>query len=147
MILPVSACLLGIPCRYDGQSQPCPELLPLWNHHTFLPVCPEMMGGLAVPRVPAERQGEMVITREGRDVTNAYRQGAKRTLALLKQQGCSCILLKENSPSCGCGRIYDGTFSGILAWGNGVTAQLLQENGIQIFGECQICAWKEFLGL
>lgn len=133
-----SACLLGLPCRYDGKSKPCAAAMEaIEKGHVLIPVCPEIFGGLSTPRDPAERQGERVTTRSGRDVTAAYERGAQETLRLAKLYGVGRALLKENSPSCGLGRIYDGTFTGTLTSGQGVTAQLLTENGIEVFGESQ----------
>ena len=134
----ISACLLGACCRYDGASKGRPEALKLAERHTLVPVCPEQLGGLATPRTPAERQGELVCTREGKDVTEEYRRGAEETLRLCRLLGCEAAVLKENSPSCGCGQIYDGTFTGTLTAGDGVTAELLKARGIPVYGESQI---------
>lgn len=131
----ISACLLGIRCRYDGQSKPLGCLEALQRSHVLVPVCPEVLGGLPTPRVPAERQGERVMTRDGRDVTDAYQQGAEEALRLARMAGCACALLKERSPSCGCGRIYDGSFTGALCEGDGVCAALLKGHGVKVLGE------------
>ena len=126
----VSACLLGIPCRYDGAGKADPAIEKLrQGGHTLIPVCPEILGGLPTPRPPAERLPDgRVVTREGKDVTAEYRSGAEQALALARKQGCVLAVLKERSPSCGRGRIYDGTFSRTLIPGSGVAAQLLEEN-------------------
>ena len=134
----VSACLLGASCRYDGKSRPKEEILRLLEKHELIPICGEIYGGLPTPRVPAERVGERVLTRDGRDVTMEYRRGAEEVLRLGKLDGCKLAILKEKSPSCGSGVIYDGTFSGTLAEGWGITAELLQENGIEVIGETQV---------
>ena len=134
----ISACLLGARCRYDGASKEHPELLRLAERHTLVPVCPEQLGGLPTPRVPAERQGDAVITREGRDVTDQYRRGAEEALRLCRLLGCEAAVLKERSPACGSGEIYDGTFSGALTAGDGVTAELLKAHGVAVYGESQI---------
>ena len=131
----VSACLLGQSCRYDGRSKPCAAAELLLDKCHVIPVCPEIMGGLPTPRTPAERCGERVINRAGEDVTAQYRRGAEETLRLAKLFGCDTAILKEKSPSCGCGEIYDGTFSKNLVPGDGVTAALLKENGIRVVGE------------
>lgn len=131
----ISACLLGIRCRYDGQSKPLGCLEALQRSHVLVPVCPEVLGGLPTPRVPAERQGERVITRDGRDVTDAYRQGAEEALRLAHMADCACALLKERSPSCGSGQIYDGSFTGGLCEGDGVCAALLKAHGVKVLGE------------
>ena len=134
----VSACLLGIPCRYDGQAKPCEAVIALAKTHTLIPFCPEIYGGLATPRTPAERIGSQVLTKDGRDVTAEYRRGAEQALHLARVCGCRIALLKERSPSCGSGTIYDGTFSGTLTEGDGVTAALLREAGIAVYGESEI---------
>ena len=133
----VSACLLGLACRYDGASKPREEVLVLKERHELIPVCPEQLGGLPTPRVPAERQGERVVTREGGDVTAQYRKGAEEALQLCRLFDCDCAVLKERSPSCGCRGIYDGSFSGNLTEGQGVTAELLIRAGIPVYGESQ----------
>ena len=139
----VSACLLGVSCRYDGQSKQYPEIEELCRHHQVVPVCPEIMGGLPTPRTPAERHGTQVITKTGGDVTEQYRRGAQQVLHLAQMLGCSVAVLKERSPSCGSGEIYDGTFSGALTDGWGVAAQLLRENGVRVVGESQLADFLE----
>ena len=133
----VSACLLGLPCRYDGKSKPCDRVIALAEKHELVPFCPEIYGGLPTPRVPAERAGEKVINRAGVDVTENYMSGARQALELAKMLGCKAAILKEKSPSCGAGMIYDGTFSRTLVPGDGVTAELLKENGIRVCGETE----------
>ena len=131
----VSACLLGVPCRYDGASKPVPYIELLAEQFVLVPVCPEQLGGLPTPRVPAERCGDHVITRDGRDVTENYLRGAQEALRIARITGCKAALLKAKSPSCGCGRIYDGTHTGTLTDGSGVTAQLLQQHGLLVCNE------------
>ena len=133
----VSACLLGCACRYDGVAKEHAELQELLEQYEVIPVCPEQMGGLPTPRSPAERRGDRVVNREGTDVTAAFYRGAEETLRLAQRLGCRLAILKERSPSCGCGQIYDGTFSRTLAEGRGVTAELLEKNGIRVMGESQ----------
>ncbi|MBR6039939.1 MAG: DUF523 domain-containing protein [Clostridia bacterium] len=130
----VSACLAGYRCRYDGKIVPDEEIVALVKSGGAIPVCPEMMGGLPCPRVPAERtkDGLRVVTREGNDVTEAFTSGAFEALRMAKLYGCETAILKAKSPSCGCGQIYDGTFSGTLREGDGVTAELFKENGITV---------------
>ena len=108
------------------------------KEHTLIPVCPEILGGLATPRDPAERVGDRVLTKHGADVTDNYQKGAEEALRLARLYECTCAILKERSPSCGCGRIYDGTFSRTLTEGDGITAQLLKAHGIQVKGESQL---------
>ena len=134
----ISACLLGARCRYDGASKGHPLVERLAERHTLVPVCPEQLGGLATPRPPAERRGDRVVTKDGADVTEAYCRGAEETLRLCRLLGCEAAVLKERSPSCGYGEIYDGTHSGTLTAGDGVTAALLAANGIPVYGESQI---------
>lgn len=130
----VSACLAGYRCRYDGGIRPDPDVVALVGSGQAVPVCPEMLGGLPCPRVPSERtaDGERVLAKDGKDVTAAFRLGAEETLRLAKLYGCDHAILKAKSPSCGLGKIYDGTFSGTLRKGNGVTADLLLKGGITV---------------
>lgn len=139
----VSACLLGVRCRYDGKSKPHPAVERLMEQHTLIPVCGEIFGGLPTPRVSAERQGARVVTADGRDVTAAYRRGAEEVLRLAERYGCKAAILKERSPSCGSGRIYDGTFTDTLTDGWGVTAELLRDHGICVIGESEAETWRE----
>ena len=130
----VSACLAGYRCRYDGKTVPNEEIVALMKRGEAIPVCPEMLDGLPCPRIPSERSadGTRVVSRDGGDVTEAFRRGADETLRLARLYGCDRAILKARSPSCGCGLIYDGTFSGTLREGDGVTAALLRENGITV---------------
>lgn len=134
----VSACLLGVSCRYDGKSKQYKMIQELMKKHTLIPVCPEIMGGLATPRLASEIKDGRVMNLAGEDVTEAFERGAKETLRLAQLYDCDLAILKENSPSCGHNKIYDGTFSGVLTAGNGVTADLLIKHGIQIIGESEI---------
>ena len=123
----VSACLLGVPCRYDGKSVPCEAIVEAARRGVrLIPFCPEIYGGLPTPRTPAERVGESVVNRDGVDVTAQYRRGAEEALRLCRLFHCAHAILKEKSPSCGSGRVYDGTFTGTLTDGDGVTAALLK---------------------
>ena len=131
----VSACLLGQACRYDGKSRVNEAVLALATRHQLVPFCPEIYGGLPTPRPAAERRGDRVINHLGQDVTENYRRGAEAALDLYRTLDCDCALLKERSPSCGSGEIYDGTFTGALTPGDGVTAQLFREKGIRVYGE------------
>lgn len=143
MTILVSACLLGCPCRYDGKSKPNTGVLALLEQHTLIPVCPEQMGGLATPRPPAECKCGGVFTQAGTDVTVQYRRGAEEALRLAALYGCTCAILKERSPSCGSGEIYDGSFSRTLVDGDGVTAALLKQHGIAVYSESEVAnLWK-----
>ncbi len=140
MKLLISGCLLGLACRYDGECRPLPEetLSALGEKFQLIPVCPEQLGGLSTPRNPAERVGDKVISNVGKDVTKEYQKGAGEVLKLAKLFGCTVALLKEKSPACGNGLIYDGSFRKNLVPGDGVAAELLKGNGIDVFGESEI---------
>lgn len=131
----VSACLLGVSCRYDGNSKPNEKIINLKEKYNLIPICPEIMGGLPTPRMPAEIKEGCVKTENGIDVTEEYKKGAEEALKLAKLFGCKKAILKENSPSCGCGKIYNGEFTRTLKEGNGITAELFIKNGIDVFGE------------
>ena len=135
----VSACLVGVNCKYSGGNNALPpELLAaLEEKYRLVPICPERDGGLPTPRLPSERKGKRVLNRAGEDVTEAFRRGAQLALETARREGCRLALLKERSPSCGSGEIYDGSFSGTLIPGNGVAAALLKEHGIAVFGETE----------
>ena len=129
----VSACLAGFRCRYDAKVEPDPSIVELVRRGEAIPVCPEQFGGLPCPRTPAERTDDnRVVARDGRDVTEAFRRGAEETLRIAQLYGCRQAILKAKSPSCGLGRIYDGTFSGVLRDGNGMTTDLLLQNGVTV---------------
>lgn len=134
----VSACLLGVCCRYDGASKPNPDIIGLREKYILLPICPEVDGGLPTPRTPSERVGDKVLMRDGKDVTENYNAGAEAALEKAKAFGCTMAILKARSPSCGNGEIYDGSFSGKLTSRDGVAAELLKKNGIQVFTENEI---------
>ena len=134
----ISACLLGVSCRYDGKSKPMADIDKLMEKYELVPVCAEIFGGLPTPRVAAEICEDKVITGDGRDVTAEYEKGAEEVLRLAKLFGCKKALLKEKSPSCGNGMIHNGKFDGGLVPGFGKTAELLLKNDIAVFGESQI---------
>ncbi|MBR3740482.1 MAG: DUF523 domain-containing protein [Clostridia bacterium] len=131
----VSACLLGLCCRYDGQSKQNDRVLCLAEKHELIPMCPEQMGGLPTPRPPAEIRDGRVINRLGQDVTAEYEKGAAEALRLYALLHCDCALLKARSPSCGAEEIYDGTFSGTLIPGQGIAAKLLSQRHIIVLSE------------
>lgn len=134
----VSACLLGRNCKYNGGNNYHPLTEALRERYELVPVCPECMGGLPIPHDPAERVGDKVISRTGTDVTAPFKKGAELALRRAQQTGAKLALLKERSPSCGCGAIYDGTFTGTVVPGSGVAAELLAKNGVTIYGESRI---------
>ena len=131
----ISACLIGIPCRYDGRAALSVPAGRLSNRCDLIPICPEQLGGLPTPRTPAECSEGRVLTAEGNDVTAPFERGAACALQIARYCGANAALLKARSPSCGSGQIYDGTFSGTLTGGNGITARLLRDNGIEVFDE------------
>ena len=136
----ISACLAGYACKYSGGSNALSGdvLEKLRENYRLIPVCPESAGGLPTPRDPSERTGRRVVSCHGRDVTEEYRRGAAAAVTLAKKYGCKFALMKENSPSCGSGRIYDGSFSGTLTDGDGVTAEELKKNGVTVLGESRV---------
>ena len=130
-----SACLLGIKCRYDGKSKTDQKAVKLSKKEILIPVCPEQLGGLPTPRAPAEQKGRRVFTESGKDVTKEFETGAEQVLKLAKLYGIKEAILKQRSPSCGSGQIYDGTFSGKILKGDGVAVALLKRNGIKVSSE------------
>lgn len=134
----ISTCLLGINCKYNGGNNYCCEVEKLKKYYHLIPVCAENLSGLPIPRVPAERKGSQIINKKGEDVTEQFNRGASEVLKLARFFHCRSAVLKERSPSCGFGEIYDGTFTGTTITGNGVLAELLSENGISIYGESRI---------
>lgn len=138
----VSACLLGDNVRYDGQSKQCEQVVNLCSLDDIevLKICPEMSGGLPCPREPSEIEKKTfrIYSSSGKDVTNQFNTGAQRTLKYCLNNKVTLAVLKSNSPSCGKNHVYDGSFSGTLVEGSGVTAKLLQENGIQVFDETEV---------
>ncbi len=134
----ISACLLGRNCKYNGGNNYTPLVEALKARYDLVPVCPECFGGLPIPHEPSERVGDKVLSKSGEDVTEPFRRGAEKTLAAAIQQGVTRAVLKERSPSCGCGSIYDGTFTGTVVPGNGVAAELLLSRGVVIYGESRI---------
>jgi len=134
----MSACLLGVNCRYSGDGKLLEGVERLMEVAEIIPVCPEILGGLTTPRVPAERVGDKVIAKDGTDVTVQYHRGASESLYLAKLFSAQYALMKERSPSCGYGVIYDGSFAGRKVPGMGVTAEALRAMGVAVFDERQI---------
>ena len=136
----ISACLLGISSRYDGKSKPVIDdvtLRELSERYELVPFCPEIYGGLPTPRVPSERIFDKVLMKDGTDVTENYAKGASEALLLCRIMGIKKALLKARSPSCGKGEIYDGSFTGALTERDGVTAELLLSEGIEVYTEAE----------
>ena len=134
----VSACLCGIDCRYKGDHCRNEAIRALAKEHILIPVCAEQLGGLPTPRNPSEIQGEKVTMCDGTDVTAQYRRGAESVLRIALLNSVDFAILKAKSPSCGKGVIYDGSFTGAKTAGNGVTAELLMQNGIPVFTEDEL---------
>lgn len=141
----VSGCLLGCDCRYKGDNCKCEELLTLAEKHTLIPVCPEQLGGLSTPRDPAEIVGNKVISNHGKDVTYEYTKGAELALYIAKINNADAVVFKANSPSCGKGIIYDGSFTGNKIAGNGIAAEMFLNSGYSVFTENEIATLSEFL--
>ena len=133
----ISACLIGVGCRYDGGRVQKIDISEYLGRICFIPVCPEILGGLSTPRLPSERRGKGVFMKNGRDVTENFLRGAEETLRLCLLYGCNIAVLKERSPSCSPSGIYDGSFTGTLRDGEGLTAEYLRRNGITVIGESE----------
>ena len=127
----VSACLAGVKCRYDCQSKAREEIINLVEQGKAIPVCPEQLGGLSTPRPPAEVIGDKVLDINGNDLTEHFLKGATEAYQILKLVKSREAYLKTDSPMCGVGHIYDGSFSGTLAKGDGIFTRLLKKNGIK----------------
>ena len=145
MRIAVSACLLGETCRYDGRSKPCARVQELAaDGHELVPICPEVAGGLPTPRTPSEIRGtargvlegrDHIMAADGRDNTACFMKGARIAADLCRENGVRLALLKAKSPSCGFGQVYDGTFTGTLVAGRGLTAELLSDAGVRVLTE------------
>lgn len=134
----VSACLCGIDCKYNGKNNYNEKIEELVKEGKAVLVCPEQMGGLKTPRDPSEIKEGKVVSNAGVDVTREYQKGAEETLKICKMVGATKAILKSKSPSCGCGKVYDGTFTGALIDGDGITTKLLKENGIEVISSDEI---------
>lgn len=133
----VSACLAGVNCRYNGGNSKIEEIAQMVHSGKAIAVCPEVLGGLETPRACSEiisdREGLKVVSDQGANITHAFKEGARKTLELVKVLDINTAILQSRSPSCGFGKIYDGTFTGQLKKGNGFTAELLAQHGIEIY--------------
>jgi uncharacterized protein YbbK (DUF523 family) len=141
----ISACLCGVNCKYNGLNNLNDKCLELLRKGEALLVCPEQLGGLNTPRIPSETLGNAkdiielnkgkVINKEGKDVTKEFLKGAKEALKIAKEANIKKAILKESSPSCGSNFVYDGSFTGNKIKGKGITAYLLEKEGIEIISE------------
>ena len=137
MAVVVSACLLGENCKWDGGNNRNERVIAFCAGKEVIPVCPEVAGGLPVPRAPSEIREGRVTAKDGADVDAAFRMGAQKSLALCEGKTIELAILKARSPSCGKGCVYDGSFSGALVHGDGVFAAMLKERGIPVFTEAE----------
>ena len=143
----VSACLLGQNCKYNGGNNLNEEVVEFCKNHKYITVCPESAGRLPAPRPPAEKTGCRIVDKDGKDVTDAFLRGADISLkscmemARISGEEIEGAILKANSPSCGVGQIYDGTFSGTLTEGDGVFAGMLKRLGVEIITEKEKIKW------
>ena len=135
MYYAVSACLAGFRCRYDGKYQGNPLIEYLFSKGYILPVCPEVLGGMAIPRFSCEQSGDKWVTKHGQDYTSNFLIGAARATILVKQAGCQAAILKSRSPSCGVGYIYDGSFTKKIVQGDGIFSTLLRQNSMPLYTE------------
>lgn len=131
MKIAVSACLLGINYKYNGGNNYSEKLEKLLEKHEVIPICPEVLGGLPIPRDPSEIVNGEVLTDKGKSVDKEFRNGAKKALEIVKESGAELVVLQSRSPSCGLGKIYDGSFTGRLVDGDGFFVKLLKDEGIK----------------
>ena len=132
MKIAVSACLLGENCKYNGGNNYSEKLIEYIKGHEVISICPEVLGGLSIPRESAEIVNGIVSNKDGTSVDKEFRKGAEIALEIVKEQQADLVILQSRSPSCGVNTIYDGSFSGKIIPGQGVFANILQENGIKI---------------
>ena len=123
---------MGDNCKYNGGNNYDENVFNFLKDKDYIKVCPECLGGLSTPRIPSEIVGNKVINKDGIDVTKEYNLGANKTLKIAKDNKCNCAIFKSRSPSCGCGKVYDGTFSNKLVNNDGITTKLLKENNIKV---------------
>ena len=128
----VSACMAGINCKYDGGNNNNSKILKLLEDDKIVLVCPEELGGMSTPRIPSEQVNDKVLAKNGLDVTYEFNKGANEALKIAKSVNADTAILQQRSPSCGSKLVYDGSFSGKLIKGKGVTTKLFEENGIKV---------------
>ncbi len=135
----VSACLLGLNCKYSGESNTNQDIIDLLESDVLIPVCPEQLGGLNTPRPPCEIVGDRVLSEEGSDFTENFIRGSEEVLKLANLYNIKEAILKESSPSCGSNFIYDGSFTSKKIRGQGLCTKLLIKNGIEVVSDEDIC--------
>ena len=136
MKIMVSACLLGINCKYNGKNNYNQKVMDIISNHELIPVCPEVLGGLSTPRIPSEIVNGIVINKEGINVDYEFRKGAKLALKQALDQKVDCVIVQSRSPSCGKDKIYDGTFSKKLISGDGIFVQLVNYSATSYRASC-----------
>ncbi|MDD8048546.1 MAG: DUF523 domain-containing protein [Thomasclavelia sp.] len=141
----ISSCLCGLNCTYAGKNNLEPLASYLIESKLAIQVCPEVLGGLSIPRTPCEIVGDKVLSIDGKDFTQEYNLGAKKALKILKDNDVDVFFTKFRSPSCGNRKVYDGTFSHKLVDGDGIAVKLFKENGIKVFSENEIEEFKEYI--
>ncbi|WP_455685008.1 DUF523 domain-containing protein [Thomasclavelia sp.] len=141
----VSSCLAGVRCTFRGEHNLIEVIKEMVARKEAVMICPEVLGGMSIPRNPCEIRNDKVIDITGEDKTMEYKLGAKRSLEILKKYDIDVVLLKAYSPSCGKNKIYDGSFTHTLKDGDGITCQLLEKNGIIVFNENEIDKFFEFI--
>jgi uncharacterized protein YbbK (DUF523 family) len=138
IVIIVSACLAGVECRYNGKAFPIPMVVDMVRKGQAMPLCPEILGNLPIPRLSAEQCDGKIFSSDGYDVTVDYVTGAKIALRIAKLVDSKKAILKSKSPTCGCGMIYDGTFSGKLIAGEGVFSKMLKQENVEVYTEDEI---------
>lgn len=141
----VSSCLAGCKCTFRGSDNLIEIIKDMVDHNKAIMICPEVLGGMTIPRAPCEIKNGRVIDINGQDRTAEYQLGAMKSMEILKQHNVDVVLLKAKSPSCGKNYIYDGTFSHTVVNGDGITCQLLQEHGIIVFNEDEIDKFLKYI--
>ena len=134
----VSACLAGVECRYNGKSFPIPVVMDMVKKGQAIPLCPELLGNLPIPRLSAEQRDGKIFSSDGQDVTVDYVTGARIALRIAQLIDCKKAILKSKSPTCGCGMIYDGTFSGKMIKGEGTFSKMLKQENIEVCTEDEL---------
>ncbi len=134
----VSACLIGIKCKYNGSDNSNPALIDLMKKGSLLPLCPEQLGGLSTPRKPAEILNDKVYNISGKNITHNFIKGSLEALHIARMANCTKAIFKDCSPSCGVNRIYNGKHENVLIEGEGMTTALFRKNGIKVLSESEI---------